>query len=115
MEERGPERLLLLAYGNHPKSAALKPEAVKLLRVLREGQKTIEELTAALEINLNSAAGKKHFYILLRPLREIGAIGVRRIQGKRYYHLSLDGFNQYWKEVKKEAEYWLSPAQNSPP
>lgn len=111
MEERGPERLLALAYGNHPKSAALKPEAAKLLRILREGQKTIEELSAALEINMNKAAGKKHFYILLRPLREIGAIGVRRIRGKRYYHLSSDGFNQYWKEVKKEAEYWLQPKQ----
>jgi DNA-binding transcriptional ArsR family regulator len=109
MEERGPERLLALAYGNHPKSARLKPEAVRVLRALREGQKTIEELAAALGIDLNSAGGRKHFYVLMRPMRDAGMISARRIGGKRYYHLSFDGFNQFWKEVRKEAEYWLQP------
>jgi DNA-binding transcriptional ArsR family regulator len=109
MEETGPDRLMALAYGNHPKSSTLKPEAVKVLRTLREGQKTIEALTTALGIDLGSAARRKHFYVLMRPLRDAGMISVRRIKGKRYYHLSFDGFNQYWKDVKKEAEYWLMP------
>lgn len=107
----GPDRILSLAYGNHPKSAALKPEAVKLLRALREGQKKIEELATVLGVDMLRPGGRKHFYVVMRPLREAGMISVRRVQGKRYYHLSLDGFNQYWKEVKKEAEYWLQ----SPP
>ncbi len=107
MEDRGPERIMELAYGNHPKSSALKPEAVKVLRALREDQKTIEELAVVLGIDLNTARGKKHFYVLLRPMRDLGMVSARRIKGKRFYHLSLDGFNQYWKEVKKESEYWL--------
>ena len=109
LEELGPDRLLALAYGNHPKSATLKPEAVKVLRLLREGQKTIEELAAALGLDMNSPAKRKHFYVLMRPMRDVGMISARRIRGKRYYHLSLDGFNQFWKEVRKEAEYWLQP------
>lgn len=109
MEEVGPDRLLALAYGNHPKSSKLKPEAVKVLRALREGQKTIEELAAVLGIDLNTAGGRKHFYVLMRPMRDTGMISARRTGGKRYYHLSFDGFNQFWKEVRKEAEYWLQP------
>ncbi|MEM2795792.1 MAG: helix-turn-helix domain-containing protein [Candidatus Hadarchaeales archaeon] len=107
MEERGPERLLMLAYGNHPRSASLKPEAVKLLRVLREGPKTMAELAGALGINIETPGGKKHFFTLIRPLRETGMIAARRAGGKTIYQLSFDGFNQFWKEVRKEAEYWL--------
>ncbi|MEM2875306.1 MAG: helix-turn-helix domain-containing protein [Candidatus Hadarchaeales archaeon] len=109
MEERsGAERLLNLAYGNHPKSAALKPKALRVLRALREGAKTVEELGGILELDLSTAAGKKKFYVLVKPLRETGMISVRRTGGKTFYYLSYEGFNQYLREIRKEAEYWLS-------
>jgi DNA-binding transcriptional ArsR family regulator len=111
MEEKGPERLLRLAYGNHPRSASLKPEAVRVLRVLREGPKTMVELASALELNVETPGGRKHFFTLIRPLRETGMVAARRSGGKTVYQLSLDGFNQFWKEVRKEAEYWLKQAE----
>jgi DNA-binding PadR family transcriptional regulator len=107
MEGRGPERLLDLAYGNHPKTSRMKPQGLAILRLLREGPKTKEEICQALSIDLTRPGGRKHFYLLLRPLREKGMVGARRIEGKKVYHLSLDGFNVYWREVRKEAEYWL--------
>ena len=111
MEERGPERLLRLAYGNHPKSAALKPEATRILRALREGPKTIEELTRALGISLETPGGRKHFYVLMRPLRESGMVSTRKSEGKTIYYLSYDGFSQYLREIRREAEYWLQPVE----
>jgi DNA-binding transcriptional ArsR family regulator len=107
MEVRGPLKLLNLAYGNHPKSAALKPEATRILRALREGQKTIEELAGVLGINLESPGGRKHFYVVIRPLRESGMISTRRAGGKTIYYLSYEGFSQFLREIRKEAEYWL--------
>jgi len=108
MEERGPERLLRLAYGNHPKSAALKPEATRVLKALRDGAKTIEELAGVLGVNLETPGGRKHFYVVMRPLREAGMISTRRAGGKTLYYLSYDGFSQYLREIRKEAEYWLT-------
>jgi len=110
MEERGPERLLALAYGNHPKSVGLKPEAVKVIRALKESPKKIEELATVLGLDLGSAADRKHFYVLMRPLRDAGMVATRRLESKRVYYLSPDGFSQFLKEIRKEAEYWLSPA-----
>jgi DNA-binding PadR family transcriptional regulator len=107
MEERGPQRLLELAYGNHPKTSRMKPEGLTILKLLREGPKTKEEICQALSIDLNRPGGRKHFYLLLRPLREKGMVGARTIEGKKVYHLSPDGFLVYWREVRKEAEYWL--------
>ncbi len=107
--EKIPERLLELAYGNHPKSAKLKIEGAKIIRLLREGPKTIEELAAELSVDLSTPGGKKHLYLVLRPLREKGMIAASRIQGRRLYHLSLDGFNMFLRELKREAERWLTP------
>ncbi|MQY68844.1 MAG: hypothetical protein GH150_05635 [Hadesarchaea archaeon] len=111
MEGRGvADRILALAYGNHPKSASLKPEALKVLRALREqGTMSIEQLMGVLELNQDSSAGRKHFYILMRPLRETGMISTRRVGGKTSYYLSYDGFSQFLREIRKEAEYWLTP------
>jgi len=113
MEEKGvADRLLALAYGNHPKSASLKPEALKVLRALREqGTMSIEQLMGVLDLDQNSSAGRKHFYILMRPLRETGMISTRRVGGKTSYYLSYDGFSQYLREIRKEAEYWLTPEE----
>jgi DNA-binding transcriptional ArsR family regulator len=108
MEGRGPERLLELAYGNHPKTSRLKPEGLRIIQLLRDGPKSMDELATALELDLTSPAARKHFYLLLRPLREKGMISVMKVKKKKLYHLSLDGFNVYWKEVKREAEYWLT-------
>jgi len=108
MEERGPARLLALAYGNHPKSSALKPEALKVIRALRESPRKIEELATVLGLDLGSAAGRKHFYVLMRPMRDYGMVATRRLEGKKVYYLSPDGFSQFLKEMRKEAEYWLS-------
>lgn len=105
--ERGPERLLQIAYGNHPKSAKLKREGLVILKALREGPKTLEELAQLLSVDISRPAGKKHLYLVMRPLREKGMIAATKIEGKKSYHLSLDGFNVFWREVKKEAEYWL--------
>lgn len=102
-------RLLELAYGNHPKSASLKPEALKVLKALKEGGKNIDELGGVLGLDLNATAGRKHFYVLMRPLRETGMISTRRAGGKTVYYLSYDGFNQFLREIRKEAEYWLTP------
>lgn len=111
MEERGgAERLLALAYGNHPKSSSLKPEALKVMRALRESPKSIDELAGVLGLDLNSSAGRKHFYVLLRPLRETGMISTRRAGGKTIYYLSYEGFSQFLREIRKEAEYWLTQA-----
>lgn len=108
MEERGgAEKLLGLAYGNHPKSSALKPEALRVMRSLKEGAKNIDELAAVLGLDLNSAAARKHFYVLMKPLRETGIIATRRAEGKTIYYLSYDGFSQYLRDIRKEAEYWL--------
>ncbi len=104
------DRILALAYGNHPKSASLKPEALKVLRALREqGTMSIEQLMGVLELNQDSSAGRKHFYILMRPLRETGMISTRRVGGKTSYYLSYDGFSQFLREIRKEGEYWLTP------
>lgn len=109
MEERsGAERLLALAYGNHPKSSSLKPEALRVLRALREGAKSIVELAAVLGLDLSSPAGRKHFYVLMRPLRETGMVAARRSGGKTIYYLSYDGFSQFLRDLRKEAEYWLT-------
>lgn len=110
MEERGgADRLLALAYGNHPKSAALKPEALKVMRALRDqGTMSIDQLGVVLGLDLNSPAGRKHFYILMRPLRETGMISTRRAGGKTMYYLSYDGFSQFLRDIRKEAEYWLT-------
>ena len=104
------DRILALAYGNHPKSASLKPEALKVLRALREqGTMSIDQVMRVLGLDQNSSAGRKHFYILMRPLRETGMISTRRIGGKTSYYLSYDGFSQFLREIRKEAEYWLTP------
>ena len=109
LEERsGAEKLLDLAYGNHPKSSALKPEAVKVLRSLKEGAKKIDELAEVLGLDLKSMAGRKHFYVLLKPLRETGMITTRKAEGKTIYSLSIDGFGQFLRDLRKEAEYWLT-------
>ncbi len=109
MEERGgAEKLLALAYGNHPKSSSLKPEALRVMRALRESAKSIGELAGVLGIDLNSAAGRKHFYVMMRPLRETGMIATRRAGGKTIYYLSYDGFSQFLRDIRKEAEYWLA-------
>ena len=108
LEERGgAEKLLDLAYGNHPKSSSLKPEALKVMRSLKEGAKNIDELAAVLGLDLNSAAGRKHFYVLVKPLRETGMIATRKAEGKTIYYLSYDGFSQFLRDIRKEAEYWL--------
>ncbi|MFH1820916.1 MAG: winged helix-turn-helix domain-containing protein [Methanobacteriota archaeon] len=108
LEERsGAERLLDLAYGNHPKSSSLKPEALKVMRSLKEGAKNIDELAVVLGLDLNTAAGRKHFYVLLKPLRETGMISTRKAGGKTIYYLSYDGFSQFLRDIRKEAEYWL--------
>ncbi len=104
----GAERLLSLAYGNHPKSSSLKPEALRVMRALREGAKNINELTLVLGLDLNSTADRKHFYVLMKPLRETGMIGTRRSGGKAIYYLSYDGFSQFLRDIRKEGEYWLS-------
>ncbi len=112
MEERsGADRLLELAYGNHPKSASLKPEALRVMRALKEGAKNINELAGVLNLDLNSSAGRKHFYVLMRPLREAGMISTRRAGGKTIYYLSYDGFSQFLRDIRKEAEYWLIPEE----
>lgn len=108
--ETGAERLLDLAYGNHPKSASLKPEGRKVLRRLRGGPAGMEELMGELGLNPLSAAHRKHFYILLRPLRETGMISTRREGGRTLYYLSYDGFSQYLRELRKEADFWLKEA-----
>ena len=100
---------MALAYGNHPKSSSLKPEALKVLRALRENPKSIEELATILGLDLNAAASRKHFYVLMRPLRETGMIGTRRAGGKTIYYLSYEGFSQFLREIRKESEYWLMP------
>ncbi len=110
MMDVGAERLLTLAYGNHPKSSSLIPEGRKVLRVLREGPRGIEELMRELNLNPLSAANRKHFYILLKPLRETGMIAARRINGKTIYYLSYEGFSQYLRDLRKEAEFWLREA-----
>jgi DNA-binding transcriptional ArsR family regulator len=103
------DRLLALAYGNHPKSASLKPEALRVMRALKEqGTMSIDQLMGALGLDQNSSAGRKHFYILMRPLRETGMISTRRAGGKTIYYLSYDGFSQFLREIRKEAEYWLT-------
>ncbi len=108
MEERsGAEKLLDLAYGNHPKSSSLKPEALRVMRALKEGKKNIDELAAVLGLDLNATAGRKHFYVLLKPLRETGMIATRKEGGKTIYSMSIDGFNQFLRDLRKEAEYWL--------
>jgi len=108
LEERGgAEKLLGLAYGNHPKSSSLKPEALKVMRSLREGAKNIDELAAVLGLDLNTAKGRKHFYVLVKPLRETGMIATRKASGKTIYYLSYDGFSQFLRDIRKEAEYWL--------
>ncbi|MGC8817240.1 MAG: helix-turn-helix domain-containing protein [Candidatus Hadarchaeum sp.] len=110
MEERGgAERLLDLAYGNHPKSSSLKPEALKVMRSLREGAKSIDELAAVLGLDLKTPGGRKHFYVLMKPLRETGMIATRKAGGKTVYYLSYDGFSQFLRDIRKEAEYWLVP------
>jgi len=109
LEERGgAEKLLALAYGNHPKSSSLKPEALKVLRALKENAKNIEELAGVLGLDVNTTAGRKHFYVLMRPLRETGMISTRRAGGKTIYYLSYDGFSQFLRDIRKEAEYWLT-------
>lgn len=113
MEEKGEaNRLLKLAYGNHPKSASLKPEALKVMRALKESAKNIDELGERLGLNLNSPAGRKHFYVLMRPLRETGMVSTRRAGGKTVYYLSYDGFSQFLREIRKEAEYWLVQSES---
>lgn len=108
----GVERLLTLVYGNHPKSAKLKPEALRVLRTLREeGAQSVDQLTAALGLSQESPANRKHFYVLLRPLRETGMISTRRARGRTMYYLSYDGFNQFLRDIRKEAEYWLTPKE----
>ena len=108
MEERGgAEKLLALAYGNHPKSSSLKPEALKVMRALREGPKNIDELAGILGLDLKTPRGRKHFYVLMKPLRETGMIATRKAGGKTVYYLSYDGFSQFLRDIRKEAEYWL--------
>lgn len=108
--EAGADRLLDLAYGNHPKSASLKPKGRRVLRYLREGPKSMEELMKELGLDPLSGAHRKHFYLLLRPLREKGMISTRREGGKTLYYLSYDGFSQYLRELRKEADFWLKEA-----
>lgn len=110
--EAGAERLLDLAYGNHPKSVALKPEGRKVLRKLREGPVVMEELMKELNLDPLSPAQRKHFYLVLRPLRETGMISTRKGEGgKTLYYLSYEAFSQYLRELRKEAEFWLKEAR----
>lgn len=113
--ETGGERLLDLAYGNHPKSASLKPEGRKVLKSLREGPKSMEELMKELGLDPLSGTHRKHFYLLLKPLRDKGMISTRRVGGKTLYHLSYDGFSQYLRELRKEAEFWLKEIEEKAP
>jgi DNA-binding transcriptional ArsR family regulator len=109
--ETGAERLLALAYGNHPKSSSLKPEGRRVLRKLREGPVGLEELMRELNLDPLSPAHRKHFYILLKPLRETGMIATRKEGGRTLYYLSYEGFSQYLRELRKEAEFWLKEAE----
>ena len=84
-----------------------------MIRALREGAKNIEELAAVLGLDLKTPAGRKHFYVLMRPLRETGMIATRKSGGKTVYYLSYDGFSQFLRDIRKEAEYWLVPEVQS--
>lgn len=105
--ETGAEKLLDLAYGNHPKSASLKPEGRKVLKWLQSGPAEMRELMKELGLNPLSMAHRKHFFIVLKPLRKTGMVSVWRREGKTLYYLSHDCFSLYLKELQKEAEIWL--------
>ena len=48
----------------------------------------------------------------MRPLRETGMVSTRRAGGKTVYYLSYDGFSQFLREIRKEAEYWLVQSES---
>ncbi|MGC8516374.1 MAG: hypothetical protein ACP5MT_00565 [Candidatus Acidifodinimicrobium sp.] len=99
--------LLRLVYGTHPKSVRLYPEARKVIDYLREkGSVKRDELANLLGTDLNSSAGKKHFYTIISPMFD--KILVSERNGKEvYYHLSYDLFRVYIDGIRRKSKYYL--------
>ncbi|MEM0142797.1 MAG: hypothetical protein QXL94_02405 [Candidatus Parvarchaeum sp.] len=101
------EELLVMIYGTHPKSRKLYAEAEKIINIIREkGSVSREELADALNIDINSRNGKKHFYNLISPMFDVILVSERR--GKAvYYRLSYDLFRVYIDGIRRKAKYYL--------
>jgi len=101
------EELLQIIYGTHPKSVKLYPEAERVINLLREKKSiTREELASYLNIDLNNANGKKHFYNLISPM--FGKILISERSGKMVvYHLSYDLFRVYLDGIRRKSKYYL--------
>ncbi len=101
------EELLFMIYGTHPKSRKLYNEAQTIINLVREkGEISREELASALNIDLNSYNGKKHFYNLISPM--FNRILVSEHRGKMvYYRLSYDLFRVYIDGIRRKAKYYL--------
>lgn len=96
-----------LIYGTHPKSTKLYPEARRVIDYLREkGSVKRNELATFLAVDLNSAAGKKHFYTIISPMFD--KILVSERNGKEvYYRLSYDLFRVYIDGIRRKSKYYL--------
>lgn len=101
------DELLDLVFGNHPQRQKLKPSGKRVLEELRAGEKSVQELSSSLNLDLTKSAEKKRFYTLLRPFKDKGMVSNRRAAGKAYYYLSYDGFRYYLDRMRKAGEYWL--------
>ncbi len=107
------EELLVMIYGTHPKSKKLYAEAEKIINLIREkGSINREELANALNIDINSQNGKKHFYNLISPM--FNTILVSEHRGKTvYYRLSYDLFRVYIDGIRRKAKYYLVKNEDS--
>jgi hypothetical protein len=105
--DTGLKRLLDFSYGNHPKRQLLKAKGAIVIKFLREGPKTLNELAVGLGLDLKKPAELSQFYAALKPLRDTGTISTHRSQGKTFYALSYASFRFALEQLRKDAEYWL--------
>jgi DNA-binding transcriptional ArsR family regulator len=92
------------------------PTRRRLLRLLRDGERTVADLTAALPVT--QSAVSQH----LRVLREAGLVSDRPDGRRRYYRVERDGLSAvrayvdaFWDDVLEAfATYAESPATHDP-
>ena len=104
---KGIDRLVDFAYGNHPKRTQLKPMAKDLIQKLRDGPVEIREVCKQIGLDYENTADRKKFYIVTKPLREIGALHTTKVGGKTRIYTSYEGFKMWLDNVRKSGEYWF--------
>jgi DNA-binding transcriptional ArsR family regulator len=103
------ETVLKWLYGETARRRHIKDLARELIKLLKKGSMTPDEIIRELKIGFKrDKKPKRLFYKVVNPLKEIGLISLRRTKDRKvYYELTIDAFKFNMRKIIENVDRFI--------